>query len=167
MPEIFANGDTVQGGAYVGFRMSGACSRLIGPDITQRQLEQAFEDVTKGQVKVVSMDLDDSNPMFDDVAEVIVRNMTAADAATLRGQIVNSISAMNSIHIPGIWGCRGLKLADGAIWNASEPAVGTKPPKPRDPLFSWQTTIIWVAIAILAVVLLAGVREVKASTGIA
>lgn len=167
MPQVYANGDTVPGGAYVGFKMGGACSRLIGPDITQEQLERAFEDITHGSVKVVSMDLDDKTPLFDDVASVIVRNMMAADAATLKGQIINSISAMNSIHIPLVYGCRGMRLIDEVIYSASAPAVAGAPPAPKKDPVSWQTAILVVGLAILALALIAGVREFKASTGLA
>lgn len=162
----YANGDTVPGGAYVAFMISGACSRLIGPDITFSQVEKAFEDVTKGEVKPTSMNLDDSNPLFDDVAEIVVRVMTAMDAATLRGKIANSISAMNTIHIPLVYGCRGMKLADGVLYQP-KPAVEGEKPKPPSAAVTWQAAILVVGIGIIAIAALIGVREFKASTGLA
>lgn len=159
-----SSSETIAGGEYIGFSTDGACLSILSRGVYTQQMAQAFEDVTKGKVKLVSVD---EGTLLVDPATVVVRNMFATDAATLRGMIVSALNAMNGLKFPGVSGCGGVSLVDGVIYRTDEKILPKAPPKKDAPFGGWATAVLVVGLGILAIAALIGVREFKASTGIA
>lgn len=175
MSAVYADRDTIQGGAGIRFIVVGFCAPFQTPGITE--FVKAFEkNAPNVEATAVAARISDVLPIQTSL-EVLATVRVAADAGTVRAQVVNAVNSLNGSVFPVV-GCTGLRLMDGAIYSVSGVGgpVGTgkecgwfdklRGAEGCGSAIGWPTAIAIIGVAVIAMAALFGVRQVREVTGV-